>query len=391
MIVDGDGRRFTPGALLVDNGRVLAAGAPEHIGSCADVCNRNYEKFVLIPALVNAHAHLDLTHIGLQPRDGGFLAWVNMILAGRATTDDAIRDSVLRGAELAIAGGTAFIGDIAGIGSTVAVEALRESDLHGVGYVEVFGIGKRQQRASELIMQVAANTATYADGVRLGVQPHAPYSCGLDVYRAAAKTGLPLSTHLAELIEEIEYSTTGSGTMLEFSQRLGVWDESASVSGKHPIDALAEILHETPCVAAHLNYVNDAHIKMLANWPISVAYCPRASAYFGHDGHRYRDMLAAGVNVCLGTDSIVCLDTPNRITVLDEMRFLNQRDAVDSVLLLRMATVNGAKALGVDPALVTFAEGETAGILAIEIDENSAIDPLQQALTSNAAPIWATQ
>jgi cytosine/adenosine deaminase-related metal-dependent hydrolase len=239
-------------------------------------------------------------------------------------------------------------------------------------------------------MQLAANTATYDRGVQLGVQPHAPYSCGLDVYRAAAKSGLPLSTHLAELIEEVEYSTHGTGAMLEFSKRLGVWDETATVVGKHPIDALAEVLHETTCVAAHLNYVTDAHIEMLADWPISVAYCPRASAYFGHAGHRYRDMLAAGVNVCLGTDSIVCLDCADRISVLDDMRFLYQRDAVDPVLLLRMATVNGAHALGIDPGLVTFAEGETAGILAIEIDNNSAIDPLQQALTSKAAPIWVS-
>jgi len=442
LVIDGDGRRFAPGALLVEPGRVIAAGAPAHIGQVDGVFTNNLQRFVVMPGLVNAHSHLDLTHIGVRRRDevperrsvagtvetpkrrnaetptsgqsrgtdepecpiedsgpwssgdsGGFVEWVNMIRAERATEPPAIRDSVQHGAMLARAGGTALIGDIAGIGSAAAVEALRDSGLPGVSYLEVFGMGRRQQRGIEMMRAAIETIERHANGVRLGVQPHAPYSAGPEVYRAAAATGLPTATHLAETPEELEFVRTGGGPFRALLQQIGVWDESIRGFDAHPVEALGDVLRATPMVAAHVNYISDAERELLAEWPVSVAYCPRASAYFGHphDGeseHRYRDMIEAGINVALGTDSIVCLDTPNRISVLDEMRLLYARDGTDPDLLLRMATVNGANALHCDPNYVTFAQGAFGGAIAVEVDPASDVDPLAQALDSTTLPVW---
>jgi cytosine/adenosine deaminase-related metal-dependent hydrolase len=238
-------------------------------------------------------------------------------------------------------------------------------------------------------------------GVRLGLPPHAPYSCGPDVYRFAAASGLPVATHLAETLEELRFVANADGPLANLLRSIGVWDETITALGGHPIDALADALAAAPFVLAHLNYIEPRHIDRLAQWSIAVAYCPRASAYFGHPHpgtaefpnttpHRYRDMLAAGINVALGTDSIVCLNTPDRISVLDEMRLLHERDDADARTLLRMATTNGARALGFDPDLVTFAPGTTAGVLALPIDPASSVDPLTQALRSDAAPTWLT-
>ena len=101
----------------------------------------------------------------------------------------------------------------------------------------------------------------------------------------------------------------------------------------------------TTFVAAHCNYVDDQAIRLLKLCEISVAYCPRASNYFGHQNHRYLEMIDAGVNVCLGTDSIICHGT---LSILDEMRFLYQRDKCNPEILLKMATVNGLRALRPD-------------------------------------------
>ena len=98
--------------------------------------------------------------------------------------------------------------------------------------------------------------------------------------------------------------------------------------------------------------------------------------------------MSAGINVALGTDSILCLATPDRLSVLDDMRFLFQRDLTDPAMLLRMGTTHGARALGFDPALVTLAPGPTAGLIAISIDASSSVDPLEQIMTNTEAPKW---
>jgi cytosine/adenosine deaminase-related metal-dependent hydrolase len=225
-------------------------------------------------------------------------------------------------------------------------------------------------------------------GVKLGVQPHAPYSCGPDVYRAAAALGLPLATHLAETLEELEFIDRAAGPLADMLRDFGVWDETISGSGQHPIDHVLTLIDGQPLLAAHLNYIGDRHLDLLAHAPISIAYCPRASTYFGHPSHRYRDMLAHGINVALGTDSILCLHTPERISVLDEMRHLHRRDATDPATLLRMATINGARTLGVHESLVTLAHGESAGLLAVKVDLRDHRDALAQVLCNDHAPRW---
>jgi cytosine/adenosine deaminase-related metal-dependent hydrolase len=373
---------------------------------------------------------LDLSHLGPQRYTGDFATWVGMIRRRRAKTDAEIDTAVRTGIDLARAGGTAIIGDIAGIASLQPIRTMREAGMKGVSFFEVFGLGASKTLAIHRMKAAAEELPRIEKGVALGMQPHAPYSCDVEVYRAAVEMKLPLSTHLAETLDEIEFTQTGRGPLREMLERLGVWDESIKPAGLHPIDLLAPLLRNTPCIAAHLNYIDDVHLDILAKLPITVAYCPRASAYFGHgqgetsncqnvkmakcresefasensgnahfdvstfgrfdvcSGHRYREMLERGVNVALGTDSIVCLDTPDRISVLDEMRMLYRRDGVDPTLLLRMATINGAKALGFDPGLLTLSPGYVIGLLAVEVDSKEARSPLECALMNNAPPRW---
>ena len=138
-------------------------------------------------------------------------------------------------------------------------------------------------------------------------------------------------------------------------------------------------------VAAHLNYITEHHVALLAESQITVAYCPRSSAYFGHKHHRIQEMLAAGVSVALGTDSLICLDTPDRISVLDEMRLLFRRGGIDSSTLIAMATINGARALGEDQSILTLETGMVAGLIAIETTMET---PFASAMESSKAPTW---
>ncbi len=363
---------------------------------------------LLMPGLVNAHTHLDLTHIGPvhhEPGDG-FVKWVDHIRANRRSDDDAIDDAVRLGIARSIAGGTAVVGDIAGAPAgrmTVApARALACSPLIGVSYLEFFGIGgsaaDATRRLTEFTRELMPATRRQLDGsgVRLGLQPHAPNTVDLGVYRWAASLarthGLPLSTHLSETPEERSFVSDAAGPQRELLERLGVWHDSILDhigKGKHPVAHLLPILETQPVLCAHVNDAPDGAIRTLAGSGTPVVYCPRASEYFGaaeHFGsHRYRDMLAAGVPVCLGTDSIVNLDTPDRISVLDEMRLLHRRDGVDARTLLAMATVNGADALGVDRQLVTLEPGPVLALIPVPVPPGTR-EPWNDAMMQKSAP-----
>jgi cytosine/adenosine deaminase-related metal-dependent hydrolase len=368
---------------------------------------------LIMPAFVNAHTHLDLTHIGPQPHepDDGFVSWVNMIREQRASDDEHITQCVRLGIERSLAGGVIAVGDIAGAPAgrltDAPIRTLAHSPMLGVSYLEFFGIGKT---AAAAIRRVEAFLDEHApaildsiadSGVQLGLQPHATNTIDLSVYRwvaqAAASRGLPLSTHLAETPEEREFIAQGTGPQRELLERLGVWDDSILdhiAKGNHPIEHLRSVLETRQMLVAHVNDATDAGIELLAETKTSVAYCPRGSSYFGaasHFGpHRYAEMLDAGVNVCLGTDSIVNLDTTYRISTLDEIRMLWKQGDHDANQLLSMGTINGARALGLSEQLFSIQAGSTpAGIIAVPIGEqHDNADPWVRAMMCDSAPTW---
>ena len=392
-----------PGALLLDaHGTVEAVGAPQSIGAVTDAARTELPDRVLMPALVNAHAHLDLTDIGPRPYGGEFAEWIGMVIRERKARAGGERAAVLEGARLARAGGTAFIGDIAGGRGLVALAALREAGLPGVSYVEVLGIGASEAAGEAFVRELPGLASREERGVRLGISPHAPYTCGDRVYAAAAASGLPACTHLSESPAELRFVRDATGPFADLLRRVGVWSGDLHGWGCSPVERLAPHLAHGQMSMAHGNYLGDADIALLeritrdttTDGPApGIAYCPRASAYFGHplDGappHRYRELLAAGVTVALGTDSIICLDTPDRIGTLDEMRVLFHRDGTDPRTLLAMATVHGARLLGVHPSRVSLERGATPeGVLAVACDV-ACDDPLRDALRNRSAPEW---
>lgn len=417
-IADGVGLDTSPGAALVEYSqslegvgggpRLLAAGAPEIVLSRPEARSARRQPLVgcvLLPGMVNAHTHLDLTHIG--PLEyvgaGGFSQWAQRIAAGRRTDATGIRESVTHGVRLSIAGGVVAVGDIAGALRPEAVDTLRESELIGVSFLEFFGVGAGQDAAGDRLESVLAqrDDLRTPGGVRLGLQPHAPYSVGPRLYERAVdialRLGLPLSTHLSEMIAEREFIGRGGGPLRQLLERLGVWDETVPSEvgrGRTPIGHLANVLSRAPFVLAHVNDCSDADLAILARCNSTVAYCPRSSSYFENDrqfgAHRYRDMLKAGINVALGTDSIVNIprEQADRLSVLDEMRFLWNRDEPGARLLLAMGTIHGARALGLDPRLFTLdcAQGPHAigGLASVDLSGAGRRDSVaEKALSSS--------
>ncbi|MEQ9617370.1 MAG: amidohydrolase family protein [Phycisphaerales bacterium] len=396
----------SPGSESTPGWRVLAVDSAERIATheAADAARRvDADGAVIIPGLVNAHTHLDLTHIGpraFDPDRSSFTDWVAIIRAERATDAASVRASVEDGIARSFAGGVVAVGDIAGVGRTEPLEVLRDSPMLGVSFVEYFGFGPRQEAAIESIEELLASTPDRADGVTRSVQPHAPYSAGPGLYahaaRAALRLGLPITTHLAETMAEREFIASCDGPFARFLDSLGLLDahvRGAVGEGRHPIEHLRDALRMTPFLLAHVNDCPAEFLDLLAECGATVAYCPRAHACFGHErtlgAHPHRAMRRAGVRVALATDSIVSLppERSDRITPLDDARLLLARDRADPLELLGMITTTPASALGLDPSMFRFDVGNVLpGVNAIEVGD-SGQDPVRDVFDSDRRPL----
>ncbi len=372
-IVDHRGVLASPGALLLDGETIVAAGTPQEIGKPEDARFTQIDKIVT-PSFVNTHTHLDLSGVGTVPPRDSFCSWIEEVVLPIRRDEASISSSVLHGIELVSKGGSSIVGDISG--TREAAEIVQASRLVATTFLELLGTGAKQQACIEQIRQLPKE---------YGVEPHAPYSCGLDVFREAFASGRPIALHLAETKQEVEFARCRTGEIADFVRRMGVWDEEEEAWGGHPVDSILDLVENAQCIAAHLNYIEEAHLQRLAASNITVAYCPRASDYFGHRGHRWQDMLEVGINVALGTDSLLCLNTEDRISILDEMRHLYARDRANPLHLLTMGTINGAKGLGVEPSLVTLELGATAGLLAFD---SCGADPFSDIFEATTMPAW---
>lgn len=362
---------------------------------------------VILPALFNAHTHLDLTSVGpLESARGNFPEFINHVRAHRPAQSSDIRSAVARGIALSLAGGVVAVGDIAGaprgLPSLTPLDILASSPLAGVSFVEFFGIGAGETASWErLLACINASDPTGSPRARLGLQPHAPYSVSHRLFSKsrdlAIARRLPICTHLAESPAEHEFIANATGPQRDLLESIGLWtpDLLADIGkGNSPIEHLAHWL-SPETTAVHLNDVSDTDLAILTNRSPKIIYCPRSSAYFdapAHFGpHRYREMLASGLTVALGTDSI--LNLPQRaestasggISTLDEIRLLFRRDATDPLTLLAMATTHGAAALQIPQAAALLSSGSPLGIIAVPTGPATR-NPLESAFRSDDPP-----
>ncbi len=389
VAVDAMGTSHSPAAIVVDNDCIEAIGHPASVGALPNARRVDCSGHVVLPGLVNAHSHLDLSGSGPMRPDANFRRWLAGVRESRLQSTAADRtQATTHGIALLRAGGTVAVGDIVGGPADETLEVLMGSTMRGVAFMEVFGLGSEQRTTIDRLKRLQCNSMP--GPMRLGCSPHAPYTCSVDVYRAAAETGLPIATHLAETAAEASLLEEGTGDLRDLLvDDIGIPASALPALPAHAVTSLSPYLHGALCV--HLNCIDRTHAETLASIGAVACLCPRATAYFGRDVPGPLSLLReAGVSIALGTDSLLCLDTPHRISVLDEMRLLHRVGDVSPLDLLAMGTTLGAQALGVDPQLVDLRPGPTAGIIALPLPKPrcTAAIALGQVLESNDAPRW---
>ena len=224
------------------------------------------------------------------------------------------------------------------------------------------------------------------------LSPHAPYSTHVLLYDLAAhwskQSASPICTHLAESKEELRLLEHGDGPLRDFLQSIGAWDvDSAPFLCRTSDYVESRVARDADWLIAHGNYLTREDIVRLARPATgpgprrSVVYCPQTHAYFGHRRHPYPDMFAAGLTVCLGTDSLA--STPS-LSILDEMRFLHRRDdSLPGPTLLHMATLAGAWALKREQHCGSLTPGKLADLAVIRLPDREDSLPYRLLLESD--------
>jgi len=314
---------------------------------------------VLAPGLVNAHSHLDLTHLKGLKRQGDFTTWLKAVKGGRG--GQGMEAAARWGIREALARGTTAFGDVcapASFGAMVA--AFEETGVRARLFVEALGF---RPAVADRVWEEVWDLVEMHDlppTVQTGVSPHSPYAVSRALLdRAVAMAdghGRPLAIHFAETLEELAFLRHGIGPLREMLKEFGADDPAHEPWGS--TDAFLEhlVLRRAPLVLVHGNYLRPSHVPRGA----FVAYCPTAHAYFGHPEHPVLELLEEGVRVVLGSDSAASGDT---VDVLSETQHLGRRRPdVPAKAVFRMATDWGARALGLDAG--TLEPGRLADLAA---------------------------
>src|SRR5262249_52934927 len=246
--------------------------------------------------------------------------------------DGSRRGGGARNVRASVEAGTPCLADTTTAG--LSWGPIAEAPLRAVVFAELIGLQRdRGLQTSDSAWRWLSSIrpeAQVAACARPGLSPHAPYSTAGWLYHKAVASRMPLSTHLAEMPEELQLLKSRDGPLRRSLEELGAWDEQWEPIGPRPADYVRRgELRNADWLIAHGTYLEPDDFWQLRpeaapeGRRVAVAYCPRTHARFGHAPHPYRALLERGAIVCLGTDSLASAASLN---MLDELRFLHQRD-----------------------------------------------------------------
>jgi cytosine/adenosine deaminase-related metal-dependent hydrolase len=372
-VVTGDREPIRDAAVVVgESGEIVDVGPagavlPRHAGAPVERIQG-----VLVPGLVNAHVHLELSALrGQVPGGAGFVPWVEHLIGARAENDpEADAEAIARAVDELDSFGTVAVGEVTN--SLAAVRALSRRGIAGCVFHEVFGVeregAERRVAALPEVMRRVVGEWPTAD-LAYAPTPHTLYTTHPRVTERllaeAAAAGGRASLHLAEHAAERRFLEQGDGPVLEwYERRLRLSRDALEFPHKAPFDFAADVgalSRHVLCV--HLTDARPAELAQVAAREAPVVFCPRSNL---HIESRLPPLLAArqaGLWPALGTDSLA---SNASLDVLAEARALADRfPSVPAADLLRMATWQGALALG-RPDLGRIAVGARPGVVAIE-------------------------
>ena len=362
------------GTVAVDGERIAYVGTRAGAPHGAD---RNLGNSILLPGLVNAHCHLELTAMRGFLEGLDFRNWILRLTTAKKAvfTREMLFDAARYGIAEGLRHGITTYADTCDSG--VVIEALREMGVRGIMYQEVFGPDPAQREGSlaELREKIRHLRPMETSLVRLGISPHAPYTVSDALFSGTAMLAraeqLPIAVHIAESQLEYDLVVGGTGAFADGLRARGI---TVSSRARSPIALLASlgVLDARPLLI-HCVRVDSSDISTIADARCPVAHCPVSNAKLGHGIAPVQELLAAGIVVGLGSDSVA---SNNRMDLLSEARHasLFQRartgtpEAMPAASALALATLGGARALGIDGEIGSLEPGKSADLAAFSLD-----------------------
>jgi cytosine/adenosine deaminase-related metal-dependent hydrolase len=360
------------GAVVVDGNRIVWVGPSAHAEAGR---HERLGESILLPGLVNAHSHLELTGLRGFLEGLDFRSWLRALTAVRAEvlTEADLLDAARLGVDEALRAGITTLADCSASGAPM--RAMCEAGVRGRLYLETFGPDARQCEESlralrEGVQRLQREASTL---VEVGVSPHAPYTVSGALYAAVAtyarEESLAVATHVAESVAECDYVRSGTGPFAERLRGRGLPVEGTGLSSIAWLERTG--LLDTSPLLIHAIHAEPADLIRIAAHGASVVHCPISNAKLGQGIAPVRGMRAAGIAVGLGTDSVASNDAMDlvqeaRQAVLLQSLHAGTPDALSAREVLDMATRGSARALGLEVG--RLAPGWPADLCAFAID-----------------------
>ena len=377
-------------ALIVDAERIVALlPAADADARYAAREHLTLPRHVLIPGLVNAHTHTAMTLLRGIADDVPLQAWLTEQIwprEARFLSPEFVQDGTLLGAAEMIRGGITCCNDMY-FYPDASARAYEASGMRALVGLPVLDFPTPYAADADAYLQqglAARDAFKHAPRLRFSLAPHAPYTVGDDTWRKvttyAHQLDLPIQTHLAETRREVD---------------------DARAAGERPLARLARLRATGPSfIAIHAVHVDQPDLELLATHGCHVVHCPASNMKLASGIAPVTALRAQGINVALGTDGAA---SNNRLDVLSEMRLASLLAKVstgDAAALpahdaLHMATLGGARALGLDDAIGSLVPGKQADVTAIDlggVDSQPVYDPVSHlvhvAARADVTHVW---
>ncbi len=385
----------------IANGTVRAAdGRIVDVGHAPDPGAVALGHVAVLPALVNAHTHLELSFLaGRVPPAGNMVDWVRAQLGLRRAGPSPAPETIERAAAAALAAmrasGTGVVGDVANGLSTVPL--LQASGCSAHVFHELLGFSAPDpeglvRTARAAVDGAVSGLASARHRVHVSLAPHAPYSVSPDLFRAIradvdAHAADVCTVHVAESPEESEFLAQGTGRWRTLLDDLGAWNPRWVVPGVSPVAYLAGLgFLDGRVLAVHGVQCGSDDVSILRRAGCTVVVCPRSNRHVGAGDPPLAAFYDAAVPVAVGTDSLASAPDLNLFQELAAARRL--APSVPARRLLESATVVGARALGFARDHGTIEPGTRADLIAVRVPEG--VGDVEEYLVSGIDPADVT-
>jgi cytosine/adenosine deaminase-related metal-dependent hydrolase len=385
------------GWVLVDGGRIIGTGGPDDslpptaAVTPGDADATDSERRAILPGLVNAHTHLELSYLhGRIPAASRFGDWIGAVMSARREYPDPADPTIVGAAARAIDGahaaGTALFGDVSN--TLVTVPLLCERGLPARVFYELTGFTESQPEARVAEARARADAATRED-VRISVAPHAPYSVSAALFRAIradldAHPDAIASVHLGEPPEEDELLRRGTGPIRAVLESLGRWPADWRPPGVGAVEYLNVLsVLDARMLAVHGVQFDRDDLARLRGRRVPIVTCPRSNVQVGVGSPPLQSFYDMKLDVAIGTDSLASAPDLNVFAELRESRRIAPRVAARR--LLASATLVGARMLGFGHELGSIEPGKRAALLSVRIP-NAGVDVEEYLVGERVSP-----